>query len=351
MGAHEVVQKLEELRKKRLLYSKLSLLIVFMPIIIMFVTSMLGIDTSAPFLCMFIVVGGVIIISTKNGKITAEYKKLYKENFVVSLLNEVFDNVQYDYERGFEQRYVGDFGLTRLGNRFRSEDYLRASYKGINFEQSDVVIQYHTSGKNSHTTTYFRGRMFAFEFPYKSVSSVQVFSEKYPYRAGITGNNRAKPVSMESDLFNKEFDVYSVEAMDAFYVLTPQMMEKIQSIKQRYNHVAMNFKGNRLYMGIWTSRDSFDGDMSRAINYVEEREATLKDASVITGIIDALGMMKAESDDNNTFDKEKTNQDYVINREDEVAYFLQNHGYSEQDAKDISKNVGTGKFKLHIRRE
>ena len=300
MGAYEVVQQLEQMRKKKNSYGLYTLICMFCPIIVFNIIPFFGPLT--PFLMFFGVAFGVIFFAGKNAKVTKEYKKLYKENFVVSVLNEVFDNVTYDYEKGFNSDYVRSFGLTRLGNRFRSEDYLRASYKGINFEQADVVIQYHSSGKNSHTTTYFRGRMFAFDFPFKNVSTVQVFTEAYPYRANSIGNLRMNKIQMESDYFNKNFDVLAFKDMEAFYVLTPQMMEKIQSIKEQYNHVAMHFMGNKLFVGIWTSGDAFDGDPKRKINYVEEKQACLRDAHVITDIIDALGLMREDGVMDNYFD-------------------------------------------------
>lgn len=348
MGAYEAVEKLESMRKKRNTYAKLVILCVFSPMIIMFLSPILGLSELAPVMCMFIVVGGVFFCAGQSGKLTKEYKKMYKEHFVVNVLNEVFDNVTYDYREGFDRNYVRQFGLTRLGNRFRSEDYLRAIYKGINFEQSDVVIQYHTSGKNSHTTTYFRGRMFTFDFPYKSVQSVQVFTESYPYRAEPVANGRTNRITMESQLFNKEFDVTAINEHDAFYVLTPQMMEKIQGIKQQYNHVAMHFKGNKLYVGIWTTGDSFDGDLRRPINYMEEKEATLRDAHVITGIIDALGMMKEEGADDmpeaNPSDY-VANEDYMANTpEAELANILRDNGLSNDDFDKIMSvgNMLTG---------
>ena len=288
MGAYEIVQKLEAMRKQKNVYGTLMLLCALSPIL----CNILPISALTPVISCGCVLFGVVFFAGKAGKITKEYKKLYKESFVVSVLNEVFENVIYDYERGFESSYVNHFALTRLGNRFSSEDYLRASYKGINFEQADVMIQYHTSGKNSHTTTYFKGRMFAFHFPYKSVTSVQVFSEHYPYRGTPNEGFKMNKIQMESQRFNKMFDVRAYDEMDAFYVLTPHMMERLEYISQHFNHIAMHFHGNKLYVGIHTSGDAFDGNPNRKVSYVEEREAALRDARVITEIIDALGMMQ-----------------------------------------------------------
>ena len=260
----------------------------------------------------FIMVCVGLALTQTNARLTKEYKKLYKETFVRAVLSETFDNVEYYWERGFDQQAVRGFALTRLGNIFRSEDYLRARYKGNNFEQADVTIKYKTHGKNSHTTTYFKGRMFAFDVPEKSVVSVQVFSNNYLYRAGTIEKFKMNKVQMESEHFNKEFDVNSMNMMDAFLVLTPQMMERIQKIKYTYGNVGMHFYRNKLYVGINMQGDAFDGSLNRKIDYFTEKQATMRDVQVIKDIIDTLGMENENFENSNNFNNSDNTIKYSI---------------------------------------
>jgi len=288
METNEIVQKLEKMRKQRLLYGKLILVCMIINIpLIMFGSGIVF------FVGIFIIIGGTVIFANLSGKVTEEYKKLYKENFVVSILKEKFDNVIYDYKRGLDKNYVEQFGLTSMGNRFSSEDYIKGSYKGIGFEQSEVRIEH--KGRNDDTASiYFTGRMIVFDFPYKEVKSVQVFTERFPHKGTPKINYTMKSVLMESADFKKRFDVLAAEEVEAFYVLTPQFMEKVDFLKEKFNHVAMNFQGNKLYVGIWSGVDAFDGDISRTINYYDEKATIMADVRVITDIIDVLGMMKEE---------------------------------------------------------
>lgn len=299
MGIHEIITRLEHLRKKRILLNGAitGVVIVFMIFIFFGQTSreLQGLIMLAP----FIMLGVVVALLHVNTGITKEYKKLYKETFVKAVLSETFDNVEYYWEKGFDQNAVKGFALTRLGNIFRSEDYLRARYKGINFEQADVTIKYKTHGKNSHTTTYFKGRMFVFDVPEKSVVSVQVFSSNYLYRAGTIEKFKMNKVQMESEHFNKEFDVNAMNMMDAFLVLTPQMMERIQKIKYTYGNIGMHFHGNKLYVGINMQGDAFDGSLNRKIDYYTEKQATMRDVQVIKDIIDTMGMENENFDNSN----------------------------------------------------
>ena len=245
------------------------------------------------FLCLF-----PVIMSARNGaELKKKYKQLYKSTFVRQVLEDIFDDVHYEWQTGFPSQLVKDMSLCRMGNRFATEDYLSGSYKGVRFEQADVRVQYHTSGKNSHTTTYFEGRMFIFDYPYKKVFSVQVFSENFQYRCKNPLDFKTNKVHMESEVFNREFDVMAVQDVDAFYVLTPQMLEKITLIRNRYNNVALHFNGNKLFVGINCGMNAFDGDIKRPIDYNAERQQAYQDGRVIMDIIEALEIRPAEEPD------------------------------------------------------
>ncbi len=290
MEANDIIEQLETMRKKKNRYGCMVLLSLIIPIPIMSILSFLGVEL-APIIGVVLIFCGVIIFSKIAGKLTVDYKKLYKENFVVSILEETFDDVFYDYKRGLEESKVNGFGLVAKGNRYSSEDFIKGNYKGISFEQSEVRIA-HKSSNDDVETTYFKGRVMAFDLPFKEVKSVQIFTDTFQHRGKPSVNYDMKHVDMESADFNKRFDVLAADPVEAFYVLTPQFMEKIDFLKEKFNHVGMNFQGNKLYVAIWSGGDAFDGDPSREINYLDEKATIMKDVRVITDIIDVLGVMR-----------------------------------------------------------
>lgn len=292
MDTNEVIEKLENMRKKKNRYGCMVILSFLIPMPLMVILPFFGVDM-APVIGIVLIFAGVIIFSKIAGNLTIKYKELYKETFVVSILEEQFDDVFYDYKRGFEESKVNQFGLVSRGNRYRSEDFIRGSYKGISFEQSEVRIA-HKKSNDDTETIYFRGRMMEFDFPFKEVKSVQIFTDTFPHRGKPSVNYNMKPVEMESTDFNKRFDVIAADPVDAYYVLTPQFMERVDFLKEKFNHVGMNFQGNKLYVGIWTGGDAFDGDPSREVNYLDEKATIMGDVRVITDIIDVLGMMNKE---------------------------------------------------------
>ena len=293
MGIYQVIQQLESLRKKR--RACMAIPIVFfvgmmiIPMLFAPVAGDGGLGAAMPQLVTIGMIVGLIFATSVNSRLTKQYKALYKETFVRGVLSEIFQNVDYRYDMGFTQEQVRSFGLNQLGNRFYTEDYLRGTFMGVPFEQADVKIQYHTqSGKSSHTTTYFEGRMFILPFPVKKVFSVQIFSSNFRYRQNNPGGFKLQKVDLESEAFNKAFDVKAVQPHDAFYVLTPQMMEKITGLCNYYGNIALHFCGDYLFVAINSNMNAFDGDIRRPIDYQAERQQAMRDTQVIRDLIMVL---------------------------------------------------------------
>ena len=298
MGIYETIRQLEQMRKKRRIMS-VSMIIGAVFFIALFgITPVFGPSAQNYVPLAYLAVSVAIFwVAGKESKLKKEYQALYKSTFVTKVLSEIFQNVHYDWRAGFPSQLVSDMGLCRMGNRFYSEDYLSGSYNGVPFEQADVKVQYHHSGKISHNTTYFEGRMFIFDYPYKQVFSVQAFSQDFNFRCTNPEGFRAKKIEMESEQFNRNFDIYAVQDIDAFYVMTPQMIEKLMAIKNRYPRMAVRFRANKLFVGINCSMKAFDGDIKRPIDYNLERQQTMEDCGVILDIIAALGIPPTEEPD------------------------------------------------------
>lgn len=295
MGMHETIQKLEALRKKVYFYNVLPGVAVIGILIFMFISMMQrrGEYNSSvmPMFLPFIFVVVCVAIANQSGKkVKLQYKELYKETFVNGMLKSMLEDVSYDWRGGFSELDVGTFGIVKIGNIFKSEDYLSGSYKGVKFRQADVTIRHETgSGDDRQVTTYFEGRMFEFKFDGKSVQNVKVFSNLYKSWLNLRGEN----VDLENVQFNKTFDVYTPEPLDAFYILTPQMMERITRLHRRYNNIGFRFGDGRLCVAI-NGPDSFDGDYKKKISYPEEYARVKGEVQVIIDIIEMIGLMQDE---------------------------------------------------------
>jgi Protein of unknown function (DUF3137). len=126
-----------------------------------------------------------------------------------------------------------------------------------------------------------------FDFPEKFVNSVQIFTDNFKYRGRPFGNMRPQKVEMEGVAFNKKFDVFSLSPHDAFYLLTPQFMEKLDILAQRYRSMAIHIAGNKVFVGFNEPfHNAFDCDnIFKKISYPEEMQSIQRDIDDIKQII------------------------------------------------------------------
>lgn len=243
---------------------------------------------------MFAVPVGTIYASGRMSKINKEYQMIYKNAFVVSILNKTFSDVQVNWECGFTRQNVEQMGLLKLGNRFDSEDLIHGAYEGVSFDQADVTIKNVTgSGKNRHTTTYFKGRVFVFDLQKSDIRSVGIRSKNFQYYGNLNGFHHEN-VKLESEAFNREFEVMAAYPVDAFYVLTPQTMECVTDLYRRAGNVALRYLGNKLYVAVNTTGNAFDGDIKKPFVYVDEINKIKNDCAVIMDIVHRLRIGDAQ---------------------------------------------------------
>ncbi|MBP3620942.1 MAG: DUF3137 domain-containing protein [Lachnospiraceae bacterium] len=230
----------------------------------------------------------IAVASVQKSKYYKQFQSLYKNNFLVGLLRQWFPDAQFNWEQGFTEQAVNAVGLVERGNRFHSEDFICGTYNGVFFEQSDVTIKRVVrSGKHTHTYTHFKGRMFTFNYDMKDIASTLVFSDSFGYK-GHGFNLRYEKVPVESVHFNDKFKIRSVRPVDAFYVLTPQMMECVMRLNDYLGNIALHFTPGKVHVGFNTNINAFDVNVKNPIDFRREAELRRQDMQIIIDIINAL---------------------------------------------------------------
>ena len=297
LGLHNSMERLEQKRQQMNLY-----VIIIGIAFIGFFCIMMFPESAMTQVIFYAIIIAIIFSGIQITRVNKEYKAIYKDIFVEEPIVKNFDNAIYLPTKGFISADVSSFNLVKMGNRFSSEDYIKASYMGVPFEVSDVTVQYHTSGKNSHTTTYFRGRMMIFDFPERIANSVRIYSNTFKYRAGegfFGKMHNADKIELESIDFNRMFDVYSASDFDTYYLLTPLFMERLMKLAAKYKSVALNAYGNRIVIGFNELNNAFDAkNMFEKISYPEEMAKIQDDIDDIKDIISTIRNIQETSGSN-----------------------------------------------------
>ena len=258
------------------------------------------------FLIFSIVLGTIIsyIICYKPlNKFTMEFKKL----FVLKSLESIFTDLEYNPTLGLDEYIIRETQMMDMGDRYSSNDLIIGKYKNINIMQADVHIEeeHQTTDSNGHTTTtyvtIFKGRWMIFDFNKFFKANLQLCQKGFSNsKLNNWGNKeKFKKVMMEDEAFNKMFRIYAQNEHEAFYILTPSLMEKIKTLTTNINgKVLFCFIDNKLHVGLQNNKDSFEHSVFKKIDEKQIIENISKDIKLITNFVDELDL------DNDLFRKE-----------------------------------------------
>ncbi len=205
------------------------------------------------------IIAGVI----RNGR-KSTIKKQLSDNLVKSALEDVFDNVVYEPFKAMPSSLVweSDMMLPVSFNTVEGSDHIKASYKGLDIEMGDVSLVDSGEIYNDETQMYekvestvFRGQWLVCDFGRELVSDVKLAARSRADRA-----LKKASIKTENEEFNKRFTIVSDNEQEAFYILTPHMMEYIMSMADKGGgEVYMSFlRKGKLHIAVKTNRDFFE---------------------------------------------------------------------------------------------
>jgi len=261
----------------------------------------------SPFSIALCVAGGILFLTVVMKKIV-DYKKCFKDNIVKASLSEVFSELSYEPNQGISTKEVEFSELVELKNVFESNDLIDAKYGKVKFKQADIVISDKSNivGESgmSHevTTTCFTGRFLVFDFLKPTVAPVKVMGKNFNPEGNSKGaisalknklahSKNEHQVSMESVMFNNNFNVFCDDAQTAFYILTPQIIEAITMLSNQYQgKIGLCFRDEKMLVAISSKKDSLEAKLLSNRTIWKEKELVLKDIKVITNFIDLMSL-------------------------------------------------------------
>ena len=174
------------------------------------------------FLCV-----GLITLKEYKGHI----KEQLSRSVVPQVLSEIFDDVEYDAYRHISPEVIHASGAFPFAyDKVSGGDYIKA--RGL--ELCDLVLEEEArttstdssgnSTSDTKTITVFVGQWLILDFHKELSADLCVFEG---------GRKRSGQIETENAAFNEKFGISCDSAHDAFYILTPHMMEHILTMDQR----------------------------------------------------------------------------------------------------------------------
>jgi len=204
-------------------------------------------------------------------------------------------------------RSIGDFGFSGFGSagvipshdRKRLEDRIGGEHEGVAFDLIEAKLEQRrtTTDSKGRTRTYY---VTVFNGLLISAASPRAFHGRTLVTAdsGKLGNllgglfRKDERITLESPDFERDFEVYATDQVEARVLLTPTMMERLVDLKRKLGSPPrLAFAGNRVLLAIPRKGNQFEagGTFSSITDPAHIREAVSELCEVFR-ILDTLDL-------------------------------------------------------------
>lgn len=276
----EVFRKelLQNAKKKSMLLGSLVLVVV---LFIAFALGWsLGFGLLLALLLVILVTG--IVFHLEGGLLSPRYKK----ELIGKLVEELIENGKYEPQEGLSEEAFRQTDLFNRPDRYHSEDLIsgQAGKTSFCFAEVHAEERHTTTNSKGQTrttwTTLFKGFMFVADFNKDFAGHTVVLRDSF---LNFARGNRVKLENVE---FEKHFDVFSTDQVEARYILTPSMMERILGLDKVFGQdLLLSFLQSKVVIMVKSSRNHFESSLTRSVN---ERATLQEEYNTIISLISLI---------------------------------------------------------------
>ncbi len=236
-----------------------------------------------------IAVIGILMIQGARNK----FKMQLSQTLIPEVLADVFEETEYNPAGHISSNIIRSTNMffPFRFNEIDGSDYIKAKYKGVGVEMSDITLIKVTTrivtDEDGHDheeedrTTVFTGQWIICDF-YKELSADLCVFEG--------GRKKKGQIETENEAFNKKYGISCSSPHDAFYILTPHMMENIMKMDERaggdtYLHFV---KDGKVHLAINSGRNHFEVGSLKNADVDALRRKFTNEVRYVTDLIDEL---------------------------------------------------------------
>jgi len=188
-------------------------------------------------------------------------------------------------------------GLVPGWDRAKYEDRLTGSRNETPFEFFEAHLEEKrttTDSKGRTRTTWvtvFRGQCLVVKFHKKFNGVTKVYRDMGMMNwLGKLGQGKAQKVKLEDPVFEKAFEVYSTDQIEARFILTPDFMERLLGLERTFKgkQVRCAFSGGEMFLCCEGKNLLEAGSMHRKMDDLGRVREMLQDFAAIFLLIDAM---------------------------------------------------------------
>ncbi len=259
----KVYQENIHIEENRKVYLKQSRKKMLYTSIILAVIAVILIALNLTLLLPFEIIIGIFAILLSGSSQLKSYKKDYKGKIITSLVSNYDEHLCFNGYLSIPRNIYNNAEFEYY-DRFHSNDYIHGKINGIiPIQLGDIHTENVHTDSDGHTTytTVFRGLFSEITLPKSLLSTIKIRSDK-----GMLGKFLSKKdqVEMDSQQFEKYFDVFTTDKILAVRILTSDIMNYMIDFKlQNKVTFELTIKNSSMYLRIHCD-DMFEAKMSKS---------------------------------------------------------------------------------------
>lgn len=246
------------------------------------------------------IVGVVVsnIIFFAGGK--KEYSLSFKNQIVNGMAKALAPEVTYQPQREVDQSWFERSELfSRNPDRYSGEDYFSGSIGETDLFFSEIHAESrHTRTRDGKTETYyktiFQGILFAADFHKEFQGEVSVRPdglEAFGALGRAFQKLGGKVERMENPEFERLFKVTANDPIEARYILTPLMQERIVELAKLYSsEIILSFRDSLVYLAIPQKQDWFEANLHTPADNAAQLQTIYNQLSSCFGLVEQLDL-------------------------------------------------------------
>ncbi len=239
-----------------------------------------------------------------TGIVSKNYRKEYKSKIIARITSFLDEGLVYTPDYMVPASEFINSGIFSLSvDNYAGEDHFRGKIGKTDIEFSEVTAKHlnitHTEkGTKEEYTTIFSGIFIVADFNKNFLTHTLVLpdtAEKLFGKFGQTlqsiGAGKKKLVRLENPEFEKEFCVYADDQVEARYILTPALMERILAYKRKWkSKISLSFCDSKVYLAINMNKNLFETRIFRPVADYSFMEENLRFLILLTEIVEDLNL-------------------------------------------------------------
>jgi hypothetical protein len=234
------------------------------------------------------------------------FKEEFKRRIVGAVARHVHPSLRYDPKAHISREQFRASGIfNRRIDRFSGEDHVAGKIGATAIEFSELHAHYKTTSRSGKTTqthwhTIFKGLFVIADFNKEFRGMTVVLPDVAERALGWLGQSlqgmfdfarRGELVKLEDAEFERQFVVYAEDQVEARYVLSPSLMERLLAFRRKTGkEVYFAFVRSKAYIAVKTGRNMFEPRWFSSVVDRQMVEEYLRDLRFAVGIVEDLDL-------------------------------------------------------------